>query len=124
MFRNDNVDVKSAKTACLLGALNLLVVPVACYTTKGSLGLLLTLAANAFVIYKFHELGKSRRLGSNIANQTNRFFSARLPEGAVQSTELENTFRNVINGGAAITDEIAVGVQQLANNSAGRKLGR
>ena len=119
MFRNNNtVEEKAAKTALLLGALNLVTAPLAILATNRSLGMLLTIAANVFVIYKLHELGKSRRSGSNMLNTVNTFVSSKLPgDSNIQSAEVDNSVRNIINGGAAITDELVNGLQHFSEQS-------
>lgn len=121
MQRNDNTEEKATKTALLLGAINLLVAPA--YNVNTSVGLLITIVANAFSIYKFHELGKERRAGANaltsvhstVSSYTSSFLSFFSPRNEISASledeankkEMDTAGRNIINGGAAIADKIA-----------------
>ncbi len=99
-----DVEVKTIKTGLLLGGISFAVYVIASSLTNASVGALITIAVDAVAINKLHELGKSRRAGSNFFNAVNTHVAARVP--SVPSMELENGFRNVVNGGAAVADEI------------------
>jgi len=120
MQRNDNITEKATKTALLLGAINLFTAPA--YNVNTSLGLLISIVANAFSIFKFHEIGKERRAGSNAlitihstaSSYVSSLFSFFNPknktspslEKEANKQEMDNAGRNVINGGAAVADKI------------------
>ena len=91
---------KAQKTGVLIAVGNVLLSPL--YYADTKLGLAASLALTSAAIYKLHELGKSRRPGANTLNQVNTFFSSQTD---TRSSEIENSFRNVVNGGAAIFDE-------------------
>lgn len=62
------------------------------------------------LIAQFNEIGKTRRLGSNLIHQTRSVaqnFFARKPAREINLEEADNTLRNIINGGAAVYDELA-----------------
>jgi len=105
---------KMVKTAILFGAYNVVVMAIA-GRVSSSLWLPLTLAANVFALYKFNELGKERRIGQNFVTKSRSFFSSHLPEGAIETNEIENTFSNILNGGAAIADEVMMQVGKFMN---------
>jgi len=107
MFKTEHSNDKMLKTTLLLATINLLASPLY-YVAGGSAGSLISLAINAFSVYQFHELGRSRRPGANAVTSARRFFSAQTSSQIGGDTqELENTYRNIINGGAALADEIA-----------------
>src|SRR5689334_18659999 len=89
---------KIKKTGVLLALVNV----VSCCT----LGKIATTALNICLLYYFHELGKSRRKGQNFATSGRSFFASYLPAGWIDTNEAENAFRNVINGGEVIADEV------------------
>jgi hypothetical protein len=106
-----DLEDKAIKTAILLGALNVIASPL---WLTSSAGLLLTVAANALVIYKFNEIGERRRPGNNMLARGQTFFSTYLPNEYLQPNEVENSLRNVINGGAAVFDEITSAERRMS----------
>jgi hypothetical protein len=92
---------KVVKTATVFGITNVLLSPL--YWVDKKIGLTASLAANGYLIYHLHELGKERRPGANAINSINNFF---VPHINGESHDLENSLRNVINGAAAVHDEI------------------
>ena len=101
-MQRNGPEEKTAKTALLVGAANILTLPFFAYDT--GLGLAAMAALNSFILYSLHSYGKERRAGSNLLNTGRTFFAAHTN---TQGREVENTFRNIINGGAAVTDELA-----------------
>jgi hypothetical protein len=71
--------------------------------------LLIALAVNALILHHLHELGRRRRPGSNLLNGLNSIFASR---GEADSREIDNMLRNIVNGGAAIHDEITDGITE------------
>lgn len=116
MQRNDNTpETKAIKTALLLGVINLATSPL--YCISGSASSLLALVVNALSIFQFHELGKSRRPGANFATKGWSLFASWVsPISPVETNEVDNTYRNIINGGAAIADETINTINKLYNN--------
>ncbi|MFZ4076571.1 MAG: hypothetical protein ACOYKA_01170 [Legionellaceae bacterium] len=93
----NNVETKTAKTALLMGVPNLLILLPACIS--GSVfGLVVALAINAAALFILHQLGKDKRSVSNAVSSVKGFFSSQ--------AETDNVFRNIINGGAHIVDQI------------------
>jgi hypothetical protein len=103
MPQNNKLAVKTIKTAELFGLVNLVISPLYLFDT--SVGLAVSTAVNAFLLYQLHELGKSRRPGSNRINTIRTFFSSQTNS---ESLEVDNAVRNLINGGDAIYDELAL----------------
>jgi hypothetical protein len=100
MQRNDDApENQLAKTAVVLGVINLLSSPS--YLFGKSVGVLFSLATNAFSIYAFHRIGQSQRPVSNFITAGMNFFSA-------TSNNLSNVYQNIITGGAAIADDEVV----------------
>ncbi|STX27893.1 Uncharacterised protein [Legionella beliardensis] len=99
---NKKLEEKLVKTSIIIGLGNLIVSPV--YLIDSKLGLAFTIAVNAFLIQQLHNIGKSRRPGSNALNSINTFFSSK---AAAESSEIENAFRNIINGGDAVYNEVS-----------------
>ncbi|MDX1836190.1 hypothetical protein DIZ81_02835 [Legionella taurinensis] len=97
-----SVEDKALKTGKVVVAANLIVLPF--YCIDSTLGLAVSVAVNAVLLKVLHDLGQSRRPGSNLLNAANRFFSNMT--GSENHEELNNTFRNIINGGAAVYDEM------------------
>jgi len=104
---NHDVEGKMVKTGLLLGGISLATYITASFLSNSTVGLLITIAVDALAINKLHEMGKSRRAGSNFFNTVQTHVAAR-SDGKIPSMDLENSFRNVINGGAAVVDEIAI----------------
>lgn len=90
---------KAQKTAQLLGVANLMLSPLYFVDLR------IAIVTNAAALYYLHELGKSRRLGSNLLHQAHTFFSS---QTHARSLGLNNAFRNLINGGAAVYDKVSV----------------
>lgn len=109
MFHNDHFDEKSTKTAILVGALNIAISPLLIIDSR--IGVAALVIANSLLTYYLHEFGKSRRPGSNALNSVNTFFAAQVGVG---SNEVENKFRNIINGGAAVCDEFVTMASKLS----------
>lgn len=101
MSKEGQSQEKVQKTGLLMGLVNLIVSPL--YIVDSKMGLTVAIAANAAVLYQLHELGKSRRPGSNAINKIKTFFSSQTD---TNSSEVNNAFRNIINGGAAVHDEL------------------
>lgn len=102
MQNNRGLEEKFAKTTALFGGVEL--VSSIAFLCDSKLGLLVGLCANAYLIYQLHEFGKQRRAGSNMMNSAYSFFAAR---AQVPTHDAENAFRNIINGGGYVFDEIA-----------------
>jgi len=96
------IEEKKTKTIELLKYANLVLAPL--YLVDKQIGLVAALTFNAFFINYLHDLGKRRRSGANTLNKINTFFSS---QGNENSLEVHNALRNIINGGAAIHDEIS-----------------
>ncbi|ASQ47479.1 hypothetical protein [Legionella clemsonensis] len=101
MRQNQQLQKKFDKTLCLLAAVNL--VTSVFYLVDTKFGLAATLAISAGTLYAFHEIGKNRRVGSNALHRVHTFFSAQVNR---DSAEVYNAYRNIINGGAAVYDEL------------------
>lgn len=108
MDEHEKVKEKTQKTALLLSAANLIVTPLLfldkrmAYTTW--------IIMNSLLLHHLHKLGKSRRPGSNALNSLRSFFAGQINGSAY---EVENTFRNIINGGAALYDDLISFIDQL-----------
>ncbi|KTD07749.1 hypothetical protein [Legionella jamestowniensis] len=92
---------KLDKTLCLLAVASL--ASSIFYLVDVKFGLAATIAINGCALYAFHEIGKNRRIGSNVLHRAHTFFAA---QGNRESAEIYNAFRNIINGGAAVYDEL------------------
>lgn len=102
MQRRDNLaQEKMNKTMKLLVGVNAVLALLALIDDK--LYILAAIAANAALIHALHELGKQRRPGSNTINSINTLFSS---QTEAKTREIDNAMRNIVNGGAAIHDEI------------------
>lgn len=109
---------KAIKTAAVLGAMNFICNPVAQYMF-GSLGNIFILAENIFVLYLFHERGKTERPLSTLMTNGTTFFSSIVKQVApsssyvkeAESSERDNSLYNVVTGGAAFADELKAWVQ-------------
>ncbi|QRN02423.1 hypothetical protein GH742_00185 [Legionella sp. MW5194] len=99
-----SLEEKALKTRTVFLAANLIVLPF--YCIDSTFGLAVSIVVNAVLLKALHDLGQSRRPGSNLLHATNRFFSNMT--GRENAEELNNTFRNVINGGAAVYDEMSL----------------
>lgn len=102
MLSRDNPETKTLKTLIVFGCANLLLTPLT--LIDSNYWLISSVLVNAFLLRELHSLGKSRRPGSNLLSNTNNFFSSHITGN---SSQTENAFRNVINGGAAVHDEVA-----------------
>ncbi|KTD44358.1 hypothetical protein [Legionella parisiensis] len=107
MPRNDTPEVKMQKTLQVLGVVNLLLSPLLLIDTHFALAA--GLIINGLLISQLHDIGKKRRPGSNLLNQgrtyfSGMFFTKNSPNENIG--EVDNTLRNIINGGGAIHDEV------------------
>lgn len=100
MPKNEIDPEKALKTGVVLGLINLILSPL--WLLDAKLGVTASIALSAVAVYQFAQLGRERRPGSNAVNTANNFFVS-LFGGS--STDMENTTRNVANGGAAVFDE-------------------
>jgi len=100
MQDRNNIQEKTQKTAQLVGVANLVTSPLLLVDLR--IGITALIAVNSILLYYLHGLGKSRRPGSNALNTVSTFFAA---QTNTNSNEIENTFRNIVNGGAALHDE-------------------
>jgi len=98
----NKIQEKQEKTAKLIGTLNLMLLPL--YLVDRRVSLIVSIVVNLAAFRYLESLGKNRRFGANILTKADTFFSSssRNPD----SVELQNTYRNFINGGAAVYDEI------------------
>lgn len=94
---------KAIKSFVVLGVTNLVVEGLG-YLSQTNLGLIGSLALNGVLLYSMHELGRRRRPGANLRTRAGSFFASVID---APSSDLENAFRNIINGGAAMYDEVA-----------------
>ena len=99
-MRSNNVTEKATKTVFLLGVLNLCIAP---FLSSSTTGLLMLAFINGSVITHLHGIGKKRRPASNAIAAANSFFMDRADR---ELNDVENAFRNIINGGAAVHDDI------------------
>lgn len=100
--QKNKIQEKFEKTTKVVAAVNLMLLPL--YVSVSKFSLLVSLIVNAALLHYFESLGKSRRPGLNALTSIQSFFStSKNPE----SNELYNRYRNVINGGAAVYDELA-----------------
>jgi len=95
------LEIKTAKTAVLFGVTNIFVGLLSIVNSNS--GILAFISLNSALMYYLHDLGKSRRVGANAINTGYSFFSSRVDN---PGHDVENAYRNVINGGAAVVDEI------------------
>ncbi|STY31295.1 Uncharacterised protein [Legionella wadsworthii] len=117
MSRNDPADVKMKKTLHVLVYTNLILSPLLLLDTQ--FALLAALVVNAVLIAQFNEIGKTRRAGSNLIHHTRSFaqnFFAQKPAREINLEDADNTLRNIINGGAAVYDELADSLMGLSRN--------
>lgn len=91
---------KAAKTGVVLFLANLLFIPIT-YAIDSKVGAATALVLTAGLMGYFNELGKERRPGSNAINRINNFFSTFTGD---PNTDLLNTTKNIVNGGAATFD--------------------
>lgn len=99
-MRSSSVTEKATKTVLLMSVVNLCMAP---FLSQSSTGLALMLAVNGGLITHLQSLGKRRRAGSNMLAAANSLFMDKADQ---ELNAIENTFRNIINGGAAIYDDI------------------
>lgn len=100
MGSNRALEEKFAKTAAVFGVVEAISAALTLIDTR--VGLLFTIGANLFTLYKLNEFGKERRAGANLANNLYGMYAAR---AHVPTHDGENTLRNVANGGAYVFDE-------------------
>lgn len=102
--RQDTTDfeTKLLKTTLVMCAVNV-VSSVLCATTDdSSLSALGMIIINAACLQMLHDIGKSRRFGTNMLFNAKNAFSA--PDERLQ-LEAQNALKNIINGGAHVADE-------------------
>jgi len=109
MRSNANVEEKMTKTGLVLGIANLVMSPL--FIIDARVGLVAMLAVNGILLASMHDVGKSRRPGSNALVAANSMFADRSSRQAVAT---DNAIRNVINGGASFYDEAAAGIEMYA----------
>lgn len=107
MRSHANVEEKISKTGTVLGIANILMSPL--LLIDGRLGLVAMLAVNGILLSSMHEIGRSRRPGSNALVAVNSIFADRADRQAV---EADNTMRNIINGGACLYDDMAADMER------------
>jgi hypothetical protein len=111
MQHNNNIEEKTIKTAQLVGLANLVCSPLLLINSQ--VGLVALIAMNSYLIYSLHGLGKSRRPGANALTKAQSLFSS---QTNTNSNEIENGVRNIINGGAALHDEVTAFVAGASNS--------
>ncbi len=99
-MHRSNVPEKASKTFFLLCAVNLCMAP---FLSQSTTGLLSMLIINGALITHLHSIGKRRRPGANAITAANGFFTNRADQ---ELNEVDNALRNIINGGAALFDDI------------------
>lgn len=108
--------IKMLKTAALLGIINFFTVPA--YQMTTSAWIFLAMGTNAFVLYQFAQMGERRRPGANLTTRAYSLFTSYLGQNnTVQTNELQNAYRNVINGGAVYADEIMKHLEEMQARS-------
>lgn len=99
----DGVSIEEMqKTGALLGVANLLMSPF--YYMGSKIGLTFSLLTTTALIYTANEIGKENRPVENAVNKTNTFFSN--PTQTDIGAEIDNTFRNIVTGGAVLFDKV------------------
>jgi hypothetical protein len=114
MQRND-LGEKAAKTAVLLGFMNFISAPIRGLVLGLRLGIGFMIGENFLALYMLHERGKSERRLSNLATNgaswLGSFFKSAEPSSdlvnKIEANKIENSIKNIVTGGAAITDEIS-----------------
>lgn len=106
MRSNANVDEKMSKTGTVLGIASLLMAPLLLIDAR--LGLVAMLAVDGILLASMHDVGRRRRPGSNALVVANSIFADRANR---QVAETDNAIRNVINGGAALYDDLATAAE-------------
>lgn len=112
--RDLKVSIKSAET-CLLYLLGTTIA-----SANDTTGLITLLTLCSMTVY-LHQLGKSRRPGSNASASISGFFSSRPKKDKIM---LYNMFRNIINGGDAtchlivdVASDICEFIQRVAEQT-------
>ncbi|MDR3502037.1 MAG: hypothetical protein P4L79_05580 [Legionella sp.] len=95
---------KVKHTAIVLGLLNVIALPA--FLADSRLGAGLCLFITGAALYQFNNIGESRRPGSNMVNKVNNFF---VPYTGDPSTDLDNTVRNIVNGGDFVYQKLFSG---------------
>lgn len=88
------------KAGAVLGVANLLLAPF--YWADSRWGLFASIGLTSVAVYGLHEIGKERRPVPNAINTANRFF----PQGGPPGSEIDNAFKNVVEGGVAVFDQV------------------
>jgi len=102
MKTNEVSTEKTQKTSALLAVFNLILSPL--YYLNAKLGLTTSIVLTGAALYELHEIGKSRRPGSNTLNNMNNFFAA---QTGAPTSNIDNAVRNIVNGGDVVFDELA-----------------
>lgn len=97
---NDSDNLK--QTGIILAAANVLLWPF--YYADKKLGITASIVVTLGAVYAMHEMGKERRPVENTMQKAHAFFSPATP-----STAIDNGYKNVIAGGAAICEELSKG---------------
>jgi hypothetical protein len=105
------IEIKTIKTLELLGALNLIMSPLLLVDLKFGVGAMIIL--NGLVLNYLHNLGLSRRPASNLMVRTYSMFA---PHLRTESLEINNGLRNIVNGGAAVFDELVLSFGRASSN--------
>ncbi|MFJ1267262.1 hypothetical protein ACD661_01685 [Legionella lytica] len=92
---------KVAHTAIVVGLFNLISIPAFFADSRLGAGLLVLITGTTF--YQFNKIGEPTRPIGNMVNKMNNFFA---PYTGDPSTDLENTARNIINGGDSVYQQL------------------
>lgn len=92
---------KVKHTSLVVGLLNAIALPA--FLVDSRLGAGLCLFITGAALYHFNKIGESRRPGSNMVNRMNNFFA---PYTGDPSTDLDNTVRNIVNGGDSVYQQL------------------
>lgn len=99
---------KLQKTVELIFCVNAVLASL--YLIDAKLYFVAALLVNGMMLHALNDLGLRRRPGSNFLNTVNSIFASR---GEANSREIENIFRNIINGGAALNDELKQTIRSM-----------
>ena len=108
MPREEKINQKALKTGVLVGGVNLMLLPLYLYDSQ--LSFIVSCVTTVGMLYTFHEIGESRRPGSNALSGIGSFFCSNIGAHAqAKNMKADNAFRNIINGGAATYDQFFPG---------------
>jgi len=106
-LKNKKAQKKLQKTKLILMYANAVVLPLLIFGLEPSLALILALIINLALISSMHEIGKQRRPGSNAIN----FFAGS------EKQDVENTLKNIVNGGSHIHNQFTIAIEWLKKNT-------